>query len=730
MNLRRPATLATIAALAALLAATLPASAVVDPLNFDIADFCPCPPLLPSFDEASGMRFRRVALDGLMLAERKEQSKEESDEANEETYVDTLTSQLRHDTSDIYVPMPGNELALSVKRSITPELWNSNTSGFVGENPTNHVDIDRPFGMCWSSGICASLRVEAYYSTEEGSCPTSQPSTYTYVTDESGASFRFVRTYIVEDLAAVPEGMDVEEALNQGLLRAVYLPLPSNRTEQTAFYNRLVGSPAKTTPPTAPNGFTFTRKFGTELEYEGTATKTISVPLNEENTHWKVTTFYRLKSVKDRFDNVLRYGYDDSAKPAGTPPSLVPDWIEAQAGGGKVRRLVITHANGLISRIQDPSENNWDYTYVNQTIGGINLPFLSEVTNAEGYSTKYIYNNRFTDIPDYAAPRAADDPSPIDIFHHLVLGGIGSNINNKTVWTVFHYNVDEGVMIPALVKNGDIYEVQYYVPTASRTPLVGKVTLGASLPAGFTGVLISDTTAFPATSLFIRQGRITFTATKDMDTGQYSLSVAGDRYMDVTDADGVARRFTYLNPQTIDGKEIENALYRPTTPRAPFYLLAWPGCKVTHPAVGGPAKEETATFNLNAGLADSSVVDYSGNTTSYKYEDAFVFTNLVDVGGLLGQKLNQIPFLNGKDLGTVWCAPWQVDISKAIRAGSNDVEIDIINLWPNRLIGDGKLPPEKRLTQTNIDTFYKGDHKLLPSGLLGPVRILEANPDH
>ena len=79
--------------------------------------------------------------------------------------------------------------------------------------------------------------------------------------------------------------------------------------------------------------------------------------------------------------------------------------------------------------------------------------------------------------------------------------------------------------------------------------------------------------------------------------------------------------------------------------------------------------------------------------------------------------------LNGQDLGVVWCAPWRVDISKAIRAGSNDLEIDVVNLWPNRLIGDGKMPPEKRLTQTNIDTFYKGQHKLLPSGLLGPVTL-------
>ena len=81
--------------------------------------------------------------------------------------------------------------------------------------------------------------------------------------------------------------------------------------------------------------------------------------------------------------------------------------------------------------------------------------------------------------------------------------------------------------------------------------------------------------------------------------------------------------------------------------------------------------------------------------------------------------------LNGKDFGVVWCAPWRVDVTEAIKPGANALEIEVINLWPNRLIGDGKLPPEKRLTQTNIDGFYSGEHNLLPSGLLGPVRLMK-----
>jgi hypothetical protein len=81
--------------------------------------------------------------------------------------------------------------------------------------------------------------------------------------------------------------------------------------------------------------------------------------------------------------------------------------------------------------------------------------------------------------------------------------------------------------------------------------------------------------------------------------------------------------------------------------------------------------------------------------------------------------------LNGHDLGVVWTAPWQVEITKAVKAEGNKLEIDVVNLWPNRLIGDAALPPAERLTKTNVEKFNKPKHqKLLPSGLLAPVRIM------
>jgi hypothetical protein len=77
--------------------------------------------------------------------------------------------------------------------------------------------------------------------------------------------------------------------------------------------------------------------------------------------------------------------------------------------------------------------------------------------------------------------------------------------------------------------------------------------------------------------------------------------------------------------------------------------------------------------------------------------------------------------LNGKDLGVLWTAPFQVEITRAVRPGTNVLEVTVANLWPNRLIGDLSLPPEQRVTWTTWNPFRK-DTPLLPSGLLGPVR--------
>ncbi|MCX6627250.1 MAG: glycosyl hydrolase, partial [Candidatus Solibacter sp.] len=82
-------------------------------------------------------------------------------------------------------------------------------------------------------------------------------------------------------------------------------------------------------------------------------------------------------------------------------------------------------------------------------------------------------------------------------------------------------------------------------------------------------------------------------------------------------------------------------------------------------------------------------------------------------------------WLNGKALGVLWKKPFEVELSAVARVGSNDLEIEVTNLWPNRLIGDQQLPPERRLTRTNI-TKFTAKSPLMPSGLLGPVGLRTA----
>ena len=81
--------------------------------------------------------------------------------------------------------------------------------------------------------------------------------------------------------------------------------------------------------------------------------------------------------------------------------------------------------------------------------------------------------------------------------------------------------------------------------------------------------------------------------------------------------------------------------------------------------------------------------------------------------------------LNGKSLGVLWAPPWRVEITDAVKPGTNTLAIEVVNFWPNRIIGDQFLPPEKRFTRTNIRKLTK-DTPLMPSGLLGPVRVLVA----
>ncbi len=107
--------------------------------------------------------------------------------------------------------------------------------------------------------------------------------------------------------------------------------------------------------------------------------------------------------------------------------------------------------------------------------------------------------------------------------------------------------------------------------------------------------------------------------------------------------------------------------------------------------------------------------------------------------------------LNGRDLGIIWKRPFVTEVTEALRVGTNTLEIQITNLWVNRLIGDEQLPPDgewrpmgwvvgwglqawpewlvkgqPRPAGRITFTTYRGwsqSAPLLESGLIGPVKL-------
>ena len=162
-------------------------------------------------------------------------------------------------------------------------------------------------------------------------------------------------------------------------------------------------------------------------------------------------------------------------------------------------------------------------------------------------------------------------------------------------------------------------------------------------------------------------------------------------------------------------------------------------------AFGGPGKVEFDkltdwTFSPEEGIRYySGIAVYSTDfilpATSSSTDDSEYYLNIGVVKNLARVKLN------GKDLGIVWTFPMEVRITDELRKKDNHLEIEVANLWINRLIGDEKEPwdgvangkwpewllngtprPTKRYTFTT-HRFYKATDPLVESGLLGPVTV-------
>jgi hypothetical protein len=144
---------------------------------------------------------------------------------------------------------------------------------------------------------------------------------------------------------------------------------------------------------------------------------------------------------------------------------------------------------------------------------------------------------------------------------------------------------------------------------------------------------------------------------------------------------------------------------------------------------GAPAQ---ATFDKLVSYtenAEAGIKYFSGTATYTKTitADKNWFANNTQLWLDLGDVKNLAEVIvNEKSLGILWKHPFRVDVTGALKAGENKIEIKVTNLWVNRLIGDAQPTLTKKITFTTMP-FYQADSKLLPSGLLGPVTIKAMN---
>jgi len=78
--------------------------------------------------------------------------------------------------------------------------------------------------------------------------------------------------------------------------------------------------------------------------------------------------------------------------------------------------------------------------------------------------------------------------------------------------------------------------------------------------------------------------------------------------------------------------------------------------------------------------------------------------------------------VNGVPVQTMWRPPFVVRIDPQLHAGDNTVDIEVSNLWPNRLIGDLQPTATIHYTHTNVRAYTRNS-PLLPSGILEPITL-------
>ena len=273
-------------------------------------------------------------------------------------------------------------------------------------------------------------------------------------------------------------------------------------------------------------------------------------------------------------------------------------------------------------------------------------------------------------------------------------------------------------------------EVELNAPCEGRTVEIWDAVAGTRKPAA--SAALPDGKTRVSLDLPVGGSAFVVFAPRDLQTGFTGLTGLGKCDNHVNPVNPVKNAYPVTNAWNVSFAYHRGISAAPPAPVTMETLRDW----TSFGEDGKAASTELRYFSGTATYRTVLSVRQSNNQTIKQSNNAILSLGELPTG------LAHV-FVNGKDCGVVWCAPWEADVSSAVREGENEIEIRYTNNWYNRLVGDCFLKPEERVTRSTVrysavprartdpnrpwlmlPTIYSGpavSDPLQPSGLIGPV---------
>ena len=592
--------------------------------------------------ELLGSRSRKISIDGRPIPDEKPENDDESDYVPEETYVDALNQSFHYSTTDVFIPVPGSDLSVSVRRNTTSEV-------FTGEpifEPDDRPDM--PFGPGWTSNVGAVATFECNTSISSN---TYRYDRYANIQDENGVSHRFIIGGNGYGDWKPEEDPDTQQYTGNSRMPfvinedTVFVPLPSGDHDAQSYRNTL-----EVVSFAGGIRLRLTKKHGTVLTYQMVPKEEAEAPFvfedyvyekisgimdyktgSPSSTNRNRVAYARLLSVSDRLGNTVNYEYNLGNK------SLIPDsisWHEDPGLGVGFQDITVVHDGKRVLSVEDPRGNLTTYTYSERAAGEEGFPWavrMLEAVDRAGISTtsfdyqtiteslELVYADRPIPAGDgldcwksryYEVPYAETNPGE---YYHWNLHSITDA--NANVFRI-EYAFDHSKLTRSLSESGgecdfDGYKVAYGQPRIVKSIDFRPPWDGAG-----------DPPAFQDLSSFSRNAMIKISAKEDpyydSTIGQRVIvpSYSGHHSMVCTDAEGGTTTYHFLAGRLYALNDFALERNDPDAYVMDRLGIFYRGMSISH--AGGT---ETVYYDIEAGLSPVEEVDVSGNSTRYEYND-------------------------------------------------------------------------------------------------------------